>query len=105
MEIRLHPDARRELGSLDDRERKAMDNALDKLERFGISLGFPHSSQVRGAARLRELRPRAGRSRWRAQYRVEGGVAHVLAVVPDGAIDRRAFRRGTERAERRWSSS
>jgi len=36
--------------------------AVEKLEAFGPQLGYPHTSAVRGALRLRELRPPAGRS-------------------------------------------
>ena len=52
--------------SLPASERNALLHAVEKLEAFGPSLGFPHSSGVQGFPGLRELRPRAGRSRWRA---------------------------------------
>jgi hypothetical protein len=44
--------------------------AVDKLRELGPHLPFPHASAVRGneGAGLRELRPRAGRSPWRAIY-------------------------------------
>jgi hypothetical protein len=41
-------------------------NADAKLGAYGPSLGYPHTSAVLGAEKLRELRPRAGRSAWRA---------------------------------------
>lgn len=50
-------------------ERNALLHAVDKLEAFGPQLGFPHTSAVQGFPGLRELRPRAGRSPWRALYR------------------------------------
>jgi len=34
-----------------------MANAIDKLGALGPALPYPHSSDVRGADRLRELRP------------------------------------------------
>ncbi len=43
-----------------------------KLGAYGPLLGYPHTSAVRGAEGLRELRPRAGRSAWRALYRQVG---------------------------------
>ncbi len=49
-------------------ERNALLHAVDKLEAFGPQLGFPHTSAVQGHLGLRELRPRAGRSPWRALY-------------------------------------
>ena len=46
-----------------------MRRAVFLLEELGDRLAFPHSSHVRGADRLRELRPNAGHSVWRAFYR------------------------------------
>lgn len=43
----------------DVRERVAIDHAGDKFLAMGVSLPFPHASQVQGD-RTRELRPRAG---------------------------------------------
>jgi len=63
VEVVFHPEAERELNDLPDEERAAIDHARDKLEVLGESLPFPHQSAVRGARGLRELRPRAGRSR------------------------------------------
>ncbi len=62
-QVRFHPDAREEERKLPAREKLAMANAIDKLGALGPALPYPHSSDVRGADRLRELRPRAGRSR------------------------------------------
>jgi hypothetical protein len=57
-------------------------------------LGFPHTSRVQGSrAALRELRPRRGRSPWRALYRRAGDVMVVLAVAPEAARDPRGFGR------------
>ena len=46
-----------------------MAETVEKLEPFGDLLDYPHTSRVRGARDQRELRPRAGRSPWRAFYR------------------------------------
>lgn len=99
MEVRLHPEARQELASLDPRERKAMQNAMAKLEELEVHLGFPHASRVLGTDRIWELRPRAGRSRWRAFFRVQGGVAWVAAIGPESHVDRQGFRRAVKLAE------
>ena len=40
-----------------------MQHAVEKLEVYGDQLPFPHSTRVRGAAQLRELRPRAAEAR------------------------------------------
>lgn len=62
MDVAFHPEAAAELGALPDPEKLAMDHAIEKLEALGDRLPFPHTSAVKGADRLRELRPRAGRS-------------------------------------------
>ncbi len=101
MEVEFHPDAEAELRPLPERERAAIRRASAKLIALGSTLGFPHSSAVRGADRLRELRPRAGRSRWRAFYRQIGHVMWIGAVGPEAGVDRLGFERATRNAERR----
>ena len=78
-----------------------MDHAVEKLDALGMRLPFPHQSDVRGAQNLRELRPRSGRSPWRAFYRRIGEVLVIAAVGPEAAVDRRGFDRAVRRAERR----
>jgi hypothetical protein len=68
-------------------------SAVEKLRAAGPALPFPHQSGVQGAERLRELRPRAGRSRWRALYRRLGDVFVIAAVGPEAEADRRGFNR------------
>jgi hypothetical protein len=72
-----------------------------KLEEIGPDLPYPHSSGARGAAGLRELRPRRGSSPWRALHRRVGGHFVIAAVGPDGGKDPRGFRQVCERAQRR----
>lgn len=74
-----------------------MINADAKLAAFGPQLGYPHSSAVRGVG-LRELRPRGGRSAWRALYQRVGDVFVVAAVGPEAQVDPRRFQRACERA-------
>ncbi len=76
MEFRVDwdQDAREEVMRLPVAERRAVMSAVAKLEAFGDQLGAPHTSQVKGSrAGIRELRPRAGRSAWRALYRRVAG--------------------------------
>jgi hypothetical protein len=101
VEVELHPEARAELATLPEREQGAVREAIVKLRALGPALGFPHSSAVRGADRLRELRPRAGRSRWRAFYRQIGQVMWVGAIGPDAGVDRLGFARAVRSATRR----
>jgi hypothetical protein len=76
-----------------------MVNAVVKLEAIGPMLGHPHSSDVRGAASLRELRPRAGRSPWRCLYRRFGPDVFVIAAIaPEAQVDRRGFDRAVTAA-------
>lgn len=76
------PEARQERAALPAAERAALINADAKLGAFGPLPGYPHTSAVRGAESLRELRPRAGRSAWRARRQV-GEVFVVAAVGPE----------------------
>jgi hypothetical protein len=95
------PAAEEERDAMPANERNALQNAIDKLEAIGPTLGHPHTSAVRGAESLRELRPRAGRSPWRALYRQVGDRFVVAAVGPEAEHDRRGFARATGAAEQR----
>jgi len=67
--------------------------AFDKLTAFADQLAYPHSSLVRGT-RLRELRPRAGRSPWRALYQRVGDRIVIAAICPEAHNNPRGFIRG-----------
>jgi hypothetical protein len=87
------------------KEKAAMFNAVQKLEAAGPRLGSPHSSAVQGETGqgLRELRPRAGRSRWRPIYRrVSPSTFVILAVAPEVQIDSRGFDAAVRRAVERF---
>jgi hypothetical protein len=105
--VRWHPDADAERdASWPEREKVAMFNAVDKLKAAGPRLGHPHSSAVQGqtAKGLRELRPRAGRSRWRPIYRqVTPDTFVVFAVGPEAQIDQRGFDDAVTRAVARFA--
>src|SRR6266851_6888478 len=95
-------DAYGEVMRLPTAERRAVMNAVAKLEVFGDQLGAPHTSQVKGSrAGIRELRPRAGRSPWRALYRRVADRLVVLAIGPAAQQDRRGFDRSVRLAEQR----
>lgn len=105
--VRWHPDADAERdASWPAQEKVAMLNAAQKLEAAGPRLGHPHSSAIQvGAAKgFRELRPRAGRSRWRPIYRrVTARVFVVFAVGPEAEVDRRGFDAAVARAAVRFA--
>lgn len=82
-------------------ERKAIDNAVDKLASLGPALAFPHSSKIMGdpGGALRELRPRAGRSPWRCIYERIGDVFVIGAVGPEAQKDKAGFDRAVTAAK------
>ncbi|KIP53143.1 hypothetical protein SD72_04720 [Leucobacter komagatae] len=82
----------------------AVDNAIAKLRAIGPALGFPHSSAVKGTYRLRELRPRGGRSITQALYRQFGDRFVIGAYGPEEAGEPAAFTRACELAEARLES-
>ncbi len=99
MDVLFFPEAEAELARLPPGERAAMAAAIEKLETFGDRLSYPHSSAVEGVgATLRELRPRAGRSPWRAFYRRVGDVMVVAAIGPEAKSNPNGFRRATTAA-------
>ena len=80
-------------------------HAAGKLEAAGPRLGHPHSSAVKGelGQGFRELRPRAGRSRWRPIYRqVNPSTFVIFAVGPEVEIDSRGYRTAVARAVERF---
>jgi hypothetical protein len=91
--VLFHPDAEIELDALDALESAVMTHATEKLAPFGPNLPFPHQSHIERAGRVRELRPMAGRSRWRGLYGQVGDAFVVVAVSPDANVDPRGFRR------------
>ena len=99
--VLFHPEAVIELGKVPARERVAIGNVAVKLAAVGPSLGYPHSSSVRTATNLRELRPRQGRSQWRAFYRQFGQAFVVGAIGPEAAVNGQGFSRAVRAAEAR----
>lgn len=90
--VRYLDEAAEERQKLPVQEMNAMDHAVDKLTIFGPQLPFPHQSAVRDS-NLRELRPRAGRSPWRALYKRFGDTFLIGAVGPEAMVDPQGFRR------------
>jgi hypothetical protein len=103
--VRWHPEAETERNaSWPAAEKVAMEHAVEKLQAAGPRLKHPHSSAIQGpeGKGLRELRPRAGRSRWRPIYRqVTPDTFVIFAVGPEAKIDRSAFDAAVVRAAER----
>lgn len=77
------PDAVVDLLAMKSKEEyRALLNAVRKLAEIGEHLGPPHMKPLKGdrATALRELRPRQGRSDWRAIYRPAGDFYVILAI-------------------------
>ncbi len=101
-EVRYLPEAAEELAKLPPKERAAVENGVRKLESLGPSLGYPHSSDIRDADNLRELRPRQGRSPWRPLYRKYDETTYVIAAIsPEAENDPRGFSRSRADAIKR----
>jgi hypothetical protein len=99
------PAAGEELEALPEAEQAAINNAIEKLILLGDRLGAPHSSAIRGVSEtLRELRPRGGRSRWRAFYRRVGDRFVIAAIGPEASVDPSGFRRAVTTALARLNS-
>lgn len=103
--VRWHPGALEELMAYTHaRDRHAITDAVAKLEVRGASLGWPHSSAIRGrdGLGLRQLRPRAGRCRWRPIYVRTGPMQlTVLAIAPEAGVNQRGFAAAVRRAATR----
>jgi len=101
-----HPAADTERAAIPDAaERIAIQHAREKLEALGPRLAAPHTSAIRGedGSGLRELRPRAGRSRWRPIYRrIQPRTFVILAIAPEAQIDNRGFDQKVRNARRRF---
>ncbi|HVC35782.1 MAG TPA: type II toxin-antitoxin system RelE/ParE family toxin [Chloroflexota bacterium] len=104
MEIQFHAAVRAELAALPLPEQRAISHAVEKLAVLGAQLPFPHASKVQGGAALFELRPRAGRSPWRAFYRQVGAIMVISAIGPESRVDPRGFARAVDAAEQRLAA-
>ncbi len=75
------------------------------LERRGVTLGFPHSSSIKGASfALRELRTQAEGDPLRTLYAFDPARNAVLLIGGDKTGDDRFYERMIPAAERLWKS-
>ncbi len=102
MEVVFCAEAEAGLAELPEPEQLAMLTAVEKLRVLGDQLPYPHSSAVRGGhSGLRELRPRGGRSPWRAFSRRVGDRLVIAAIGPEATRDPRGFARSVRLAAER----
>ena len=84
------------------RERVSVAAAVDLLIEHGPSLGFPHSSDVRGSrhGRMRELRVQSGGSPIRVFYAFDPRRIAILLIGGDKRGDDRFYRAYVPTADR-----
>jgi hypothetical protein len=99
--VQWHLEAEQELQGLPPAERVALLRAVQKLEVLGPRLPFPHQSAVKAGGGLRELRPRGGRSPWRALYKRSENTFTIVAISPEAQVDQRGFERAIATVHRR----
>lgn len=104
MEVWYLAEAAHERDQLSARDRVALEHAIEKLELLGALLPAPHQKNVVGADRIRELRPRAGRSAFRAFYRQVDQWMLIGAIGPEHEVDSRGFDSAVRRAEDRLNA-
>jgi hypothetical protein len=104
MEVWYLAEAARERNELSSQDRVALAHAVEKLELCGAQLPAPHQKNVVGADRIRELRPRAGRSQFRAFYRQIEQWMLIGAVGPEYGVDPKGFRLAVRHAEDRLNA-
>jgi hypothetical protein len=106
MDVQVHPQVVDDRRTVPEREQPAIAQSLRILRAAverGRELGYPYSSQVKGS-KLRELRPRRGRSAWRLLYARVDNTVWILAIAPEALEDPSGFRRAIARAEQRLES-
>jgi hypothetical protein len=88
--------------SLDERDSDAVEFSVGLLEQFGVTLGAPHSSKVRGTD-LRELRIQSGGRPLRAFYAFDPARQAVLLTGGDKTGDDRFYRKMIAETTTLWN--
>lgn len=100
--VKDHAEAVTEYQALDAREAAAVDAAIEKLEALGPRLPFPPLKPGEKLGKLRELRPRAGRSQTRVFYaQSDESTFTIGSYGPKADFDPKGFKRSVAAAERR----
>ena len=90
-------------GSLDEEDQAAVEHIVGLLEQRGVRLGFPHSSEIKGASfALRELRKQSGGRPLRIFYAFDPARNAVLILGGDKTGDDRFYERTIPIVERIW---
>src|SRR5262249_2604032 len=89
--------------SLGDAQREQVRRYVDLLEAKGLALGFPYSSQIKGAKyAFRELRPTAGRDELRVYYAFDPRRQAVVLIGGNKSGNDRFYEEMTPKAEKIW---
>jgi hypothetical protein len=88
--------------SLDERDADAVEFSIGLLEQFGVTLGAPHSSRIRGTM-LRELRIQSGGRPLRAFYAFDPARQAVVLTGGDKTGDDRLYRTKIAEAVTLWN--
>jgi len=101
--VQYHHKAVEELAALrDKRALKAILTIVDILARLGPKTVEPHSKAIKGARKLRELRPGGGQVAVRPIYlQLDAETFEVLAIGPEAIVDRKGFAAAVLRARER----
>lgn len=90
-------------GSLEEADQAAVEHIVGLLEQRGVRLGFPHSSEIKGAPfALRELRKQSGGRPLRIFYAFDPARNAVLLIGGDKTGDDRFYEHMVPTAERIW---
>lgn len=88
--------------SLDERDADAVEFSIGLLEQFGVTLGAPHSSRIRGTP-LHELRIQSGGRPLRAFYAFDPARQAVVLTGGDKTGDDRFYRTKIAAAVSLWN--
>lgn len=90
--------------SLGDQDAEAVEFVIGLLERQGVTLGYPYSSQLLGAkSALRELRAQSGGRPIRVSYAFDPKRQAVLLLGGDKTGDNDFYRWFVSESEKIWS--
>jgi hypothetical protein len=89
--------------ALTDKDAEAVARVVGLLEEKGVTLGFPYSSDIKGAHTLRELRVQSGGHLLRVFYAFDRLRRAVLLLGGDKTGDDRFYETLVRRAERMWA--
>jgi hypothetical protein len=78
--------------NLDDRDAEAVTRSVTLLEQLGTTLGYPHSSEIKGSQfAMRELRVQSGGRPIRVLYAFDPKRQAVLLIAADKTGDDRFY--------------